>query len=213
MQVLKATTNTEVESPGPNAAEGASSASGAVESPYKADVEAVDAVLAGNRERFTELIERYQSAVYAVALGFTKEPHRAEDLAQDVFVQAFSMLKQLREKERFLPWLLQIARNKAMRETKKAQGRREQAILEDQEPTPVQRPDSEQERTAGVIGMIEQLPETYRDVLRMKYQQGLSCKEIAKHEGVAIGTITSRLTRAVSILRTALGGKGGRTKE
>lgn len=212
MQVLKATTNTEVKSPEPLAAGGALSPDAGA-SPYKADVDAIDAVLAGNRERFSELIERYQTAVYATALGFTKEPHRAEDLAQEVFVQAFSMLKQLREKERFLPWLLQIARNKAMRETKKSAGRREQAILEDQEPSPARHLENEQERTAGVLSLIEQLPEAYRDVLRMKYQQGLSCKEIAQHEGVAIGTITSRLTRAVSILRTALGGKGGRTKE
>lgn len=207
MEVLDGTANTASTST-PDAPQAAPLAS-----PYKEDVAAIDAVLAGDRERFSELIERYKTAVYAVALGFTKEPHRAEDLSQEVFVQAFSALKQLREKERFLPWLLQITRNKALRETKRNPGRREQPMLEDADPPAPKKDEKEQERNANVIGMIEQLPETYREVLRMKYQQGLSCKEIAKQEGVAIGTITSRLTRAVAILRTALGGQGGRAKE
>lgn len=171
---------------------------------FAADAACVRAVLAGQRERFEELVGRYQNVVYAVALGYMKDAQRAEDLSQEVFINAFANLAQLREPERFLPWLLQIARNRSYREAHKAATRPEQALSEAHEPAA---PGANQDvqRAANVLALVEELPEPYRGTLLMKYRQGLSCKEIAESEGVPIGTITSRLTRALAVLRTALG--------
>ena len=171
---------------------------------YRADAEAVLAVLSGQRERFTELVERYQAAVYSVALGYVRDAHRAEDLAQEIFAGAFTNLAQLREPERFFPWLLQSARNRASRESQRASARPEQALADGLDPA-APGADPELARAAEVFALVEQLPEPYRETLLMKYRLGLSCKEIAARERVPIGTITSRLTRALAVLRSALG--------
>ena len=171
---------------------------------YRADADAVRAVLGGQRERFAELVERYQAAVYSVALGYLRDAHRAEDLAQEIFTAAFINLDQLREPERFFPWLLQCARNRTSREVQRAAARPEQPLYAVLEPIA---PGADQDlaRAAAVFALVEQLPEPYRETLLLKYRQDLTCKEIAARERVPIGTITSRLTRALAILRTALG--------
>lgn len=169
----------------------------------EADAACVREVLAGRRERFEELVRRYQRVVYGVVLAYVREPHLAEDVAQEVFVSAFTALGQLREPGRFLPWLLQIARHRAGREYKKTALRAEQPLEGRSEPA---RPESGEDaaRAAGVLALVEELPEPYRETLLRKYQMGLSCKEIARLEAVPIGTITSRLTRALAVLRSAL---------
>ncbi|MCZ7645212.1 MAG: sigma-70 family RNA polymerase sigma factor [Planctomycetota bacterium] len=168
------------------------------------DAACIRAVLAGKRERFEELVLRYQSAVMGVVYPYVREAHRAEDLAQEVFVNAFSALGQLREQERFLPWLLQIARHRASREARRNASRPETALHPEVD-VPEPEPNTDGQRAAEVLALVEELPEPYRMTMLLKYQQGLSCKKIAALENVPIGTITSRLTRALSILRTAMG--------
>lgn len=167
------------------------------------------AVLAGQRERFGELAERYKDAVVAVARGYVRDRHAAEDLAQEVFLKAFSALGQLREPRLFLPWLLQIARHSA---AQAAQRRERQQGLNLRPLTgteavaaPVE---PEEERLFKVLSLVEQLPEPYRQTILLKYQGRRSCKEIAAAEDVAVGTVTSRLTRALAMLREALKDSG-----
>jgi len=176
---------------------------------FIADEICIRAILAGERERFAELIERYQGAVFNVALSYSKDAHHAEDLAQEIFVNAFTNLAQLREPRAFLPWLLQIARNRAARQRSKEQARPEKPLLPEVDPA-APLPDMDAQRAAGVLELVEELGEPYRGTLLMKYHAGLSCKEIAKREGVPVGTITSRLTRALAFLRTALGTESNR---
>ncbi len=168
-----------------------------------ADARCVADVLAGKRERFEELIERYQDAVVAVVRGYVKDHHAAEDVAQDVFVNAYTALAQLRQPNLFFPWLLQIARHRAAQSGRKISRQSVERPLTDDEHIPKDVP-QESERAGQVMGAVEQLPEPYRNIIILKYERGLSCKEIAEQENVPIGTITSRLTRALMMLRTGL---------
>lgn len=163
-------------------------------------------VLAGKRERFGELVEQYQGVVFSVILGHVRDAHRAEDLAQEVFLSAYAALRQLSSGRRFLPWVLEIARNRALREGRRRAARPEWTggVLPEQ----AQQAESDvSARVSTVLAMVEELPEPARETLLLKYRQGLSCREIAEREGVPLGTITSRLSRALDTLRTALGVK------
>lgn len=167
------------------------------------DARCVAAVLKGERERFTELIERYQNAVLAVLRGYIRDPHDAEDAAQEVFTNAYSSLAQLRDARLFFSWLLQIARHHAQRSAQRRQKSDKNRPLSGEEPARAER-EQTHERSPAVMEEIEKLPEPYRSTIILKYERKLSCREIAQDQGVAIGTITSRLTRALMMLREAL---------
>lgn len=173
----------------------------------EADAACIAAVLSGQRDRFTELIERYQDPVYAVVLGYVRNRHAAEDVAQDVFLNAYTALASLRDPNYFYPWLLQIARHRAAQVHRRTDRRPDDTALHGQEVIQEQ-DDGPSLRLTEVMASVEQLPEPYRETVLLKYERNLSCKQIAEKEGVAVGTITSRLTRALSLLRTALTGKG-----
>jgi RNA polymerase sigma-70 factor, ECF subfamily len=165
----------------------------------QADASCIAAIVKGDRQRFTELVERYQRLVYVVVRGYTADTHAAEDAAQEVFVTAFKNLQTLRDPGQFQPWLLQIARHSAARSGRKEDRRidREALVTDAAAPEP-------SAPRVSIVSKLEELPEPYRSTLLKKYVQEQSCKEIAADEGVKIGTITSRLARGLEMLRTAL---------
>ncbi|MFH0937943.1 MAG: sigma-70 family RNA polymerase sigma factor [Planctomycetota bacterium] len=169
----------------------------------EADARCIAEVLAGNRQRFSELIERYQDAVMLIARAYARDSHTAEDVAQEVFIQAFTALASLRDPTLFFPWLQQIARHRAARANDLNDKRPDRYPLTDQT-APVTEEQTTHERVVHVWSQVEQLPEPYRRTVLLKYKCNLSCKEIAEREGVAISTITSRLTRGLIILRNVL---------
>jgi RNA polymerase sigma-70 factor (ECF subfamily) len=169
----------------------------------EADARCIAEVLAGNRQSFSELIERYQDAVTPIVRAYVHDPHAAEDVAQEIFIKAFTALATLRDPALFYPWLQQIARNSAVQAGVRGDKRPDRFPLADKAaPEPEEQP--AHARTAHVLSQVEQLPEPYRRTVLLKYERNLSCKEIAGREGVAISTITSRLTRGLLMLRTAL---------
>jgi RNA polymerase sigma-70 factor, ECF subfamily len=181
----------------------ASSEAGPAVSRPQFDAQCIAKILAGDRQRFAELVERYQDAVCATVRGVIRDPHLAEDVAQDAFVLAFTQLPTLRDPQTFHAWLLQIARHRAVQASIRAGKRPDQSALTGTEVLLNQESGS-QDRITGVLASVEQLPEPYRGTVLLKYQQGLSCKQIAEREKVAVSTITSRLTRGLAMLRTAL---------
>ena len=170
-----------------------------------ADAACISEVLAGKRERFSELIERYQMAVVAVVRGYVKDAHHVEDVAQEIFINAFTALPQLRDPKFFFPWLLQIARHRAIHAVRRDDRRAAPQPLTGLEVKPVA-DDPVHEKLSAVLKHVEQLPEPYRHTVLLKYERDMSCKEIADQEGVAVGTITSRLTRALVMLRETIAG-------
>jgi RNA polymerase sigma-70 factor (ECF subfamily) len=172
-----------------------------------ADALCIRDVLAGQRERFSELIERYQHAVLSVVRGYVRDSHAAEDVAQDIFVLAFTSLNQVRDPKAFFPWLLQVARHHAVKVGKGATERPTVPLSGSE--VAVDKGSIDDSKVSAVLAAIEQLPEPYRHTLLLKYEANLSCKEIARRDGVSVGTITSRLTRAMAELRLALTGNKG----
>ena len=77
-------------------------------------VQLVRSAQAGCRKSFGELFERFYATVFAVTLKFSRNRHTAEELCQDVFIQAMEKLGQLRQPECFGAWLRSIARRKAI---------------------------------------------------------------------------------------------------
>jgi RNA polymerase sigma-70 factor, ECF subfamily len=77
------------------------------------DTELVTAVLANDHDAFDTLVQRYERAVFAVAVDILRDHHAAQDTAQEVFVQAYQKLGTLRNGSAFGTWILTITRHMA----------------------------------------------------------------------------------------------------
>ena len=73
----------------------------------------VEKVLAGDRDLFGDLVERYTGLVHGILLEKIRRPDEVEDLVQDTFAQAYEQLATLREPAKFGPWIGRIAANMA----------------------------------------------------------------------------------------------------
>ncbi|MEU6843583.1 RNA polymerase sigma factor [Streptomyces sp. NPDC046716] len=165
-------------------------------------------------EQFAALFDRYADAVHHYAarrLG----PEAAEDLTAETFTTAF------KQRHRYdpdrsgdaRPWLFGIATNLVGRH-RRAEARRFKALS--RLPEPVQHEEPVADRAvsrAGAHGLrrelaaaLAALPARQRDVVLLVAWTDLSYEEAAEALGVPVGTIRSRLSRARSALREALGG-------
>src|SRR5690349_15401959 len=79
------------------------------------DAELVGGCLAGDREVFGLIVERYQRLLCSLAYSRTGSLDESEDLAQEAFVEAWRQLHTLREPEKLRPWLCGILRHKVSR--------------------------------------------------------------------------------------------------
>lgn len=68
----------------------------------------VQAVLAGQKEKFTQIVDEHKSLVYSILLRMTDDHEEANDLAQEVFVKVYRQLKQFKAKSKLSTWIYKI---------------------------------------------------------------------------------------------------------
>ena len=154
----------------------------------------------GCPDHFRLLGQRYQRPLFAYLSSRLGNQSEAEEAAQESFVRAFLSLKKLRKPESFYAWLLGIA-GRVLKEQFRAVERRQKdrAVAET---LLAENPSSEPEYPLEEV--IAVLPESYRQVILMRYYEGLSCQEVATRLGMPLGTVTKTLSRAYALLRQAL---------
>ena len=157
----------------------------------KLQTELVEAALAGDIDSFGQLARRYYASMVAIAYAILADHQLAEDAAQEAFARALTNLSKLRKPDKFAPWLAQICRNVA-KDMVAAKSR--QINTEDSCRAPDRnRPNDSVE---AVRRAIEQLPFRAREVIVLRYYNGLSYEEISSVLGISKPTINGRLTRA-----------------
>lgn len=159
----------------------------------------------GDSLAIERLIELYQDAIYSMAVSFTRDPHQAEDLAQDAWIKILRGLPKFRHDSKFSTWLYRITMNTFLNATRAV--KREQEVVGslagDAEPAGP-RLDSALDVHEAVRG----LPEEFRSVVLLRYVADLSYKEIASVLELPLGTVQSRLKRALDKLEASLGPQG-----
>jgi RNA polymerase sigma-70 factor (ECF subfamily) len=168
------------------------------------DGEYVESARNGCPEHFRVLVQRYQKALFAFLSGRINNPLDAEEAAQESFVRAFLSLKALRKPESFYSWLLGIAGRVAKEQFRSAAHRvRDREAAEEMMANAADLPEEYPLEEA-----IAALPESYRQVILLRYYEGLSCQEISARLGTPLGTITKSLSRAYALLRQELQARG-----
>jgi RNA polymerase sigma-70 factor (ECF subfamily) len=181
------------------------------------DEELVRSVLAGDRERFATLVERYQGRLINYLYRLVRNLDEAHDLAQEVFVRVYQALDRFDPQYRFSTWLFRVAQNAAIDVIRKRRFRL----------VPLSRPDDDggegsweieleaggpgaletletEERGARVRAAIEGLPWEYRELILLRHYGELAYEEIAEAKGMPLGTVKNKLFRARQMLKGVL---------
>lgn len=167
--------------------------------------------LEGDPQAFAALMERWQLPIQRLCVRMTGDLHRAEDLAQEVFVRLFARRSQYETTGRFSTFLWRIALNLCYDELRRIKRRREESLgLREDCETPdgdVRVPDDaagENERAEIVRQALLQLSEPYRVVVVLRHYEGLKFREIAELLDIPEGTVKSRMAEALSQLHNLL---------
>lgn len=157
----------------------------------KMQTELVEAAVAGNIDSFGQLARRYYASMVAIAYSILADHQFAEDAAQEAFARALLNLSKLRKPDKFAPWLAQICRNVA-KDMVAAKAR----PINPRDLSGAPDSNSPDDSIEMVRRSIEKLPFSAREVIVLRYYDGLSYEEIASVLGISRATINGRLTRA-----------------
>ena len=161
----------------------------------------IERVLKGNTDAFGLLVEKYHSAVYALTFHLLRNFDDAQDITQDVFIEAFQSLEQLRDSSKFAAWLRGITVNlckmwmRRHRETVSLEEIEDDWPAHNSASTPAEECENKELRHA-VMKAINALSEKNRLVMTLYYMDGLSYKEIATFLDVPVTTVEGRMFRA-----------------
>jgi len=159
--------------------------------PERSEIHLIEAAIDGDIESFGELCRRYYPAIAAIAYAVLSDHQLAEDAAQESFARALVRIKSLKERAKFAPWLAAICRNvaKDMIATKAKQ-------ISTQDISQVNEVENHDENDREIRRAIEQLPEPAKDLVVLRYYDGLSYEQIGSVLGISKASINGRLTRA-----------------
>lgn len=171
------------------------------------DEQLIDDILKGNQQKFRELIQRYQTKVFAVALKVSNNQRDAEDIVQEVFLQLYRSLEKFNSESSFSTWIYRITMNKAIdykRKQKKLtidETDNQYLSLPDRntltpEETLIKNLDKE-----VLHSYLHELPKDYRIVIDLYYFEELTYREISLKLNVAVKTVESRLYRAKRLIK------------
>jgi RNA polymerase sigma-70 factor (ECF subfamily) len=165
-------------------------------------VSLIERVAAGDQSALNALYDRYAGLVNGLALRILRDPSDAEDVVQDVFVQAW------RQADRFDPsrgspeaWICTLARTRALDRLRRRVSRREEPA----EAAPGTTATPRNVEILAVRKALDELSANQRRALELAYYEGLTQSEIAERLGEPLGTVKTRIRTAMIRLRDALG--------
>lgn len=151
----------------------------------------VEQAIQGNGESFTELCRRYYGPMVAIGHAILGDRHLAEDAAQEALAKAAVRLPRLRDTDQFGRWVAAICRNEAR---DLARTRRRPRI--DEVPAAEEDPARTNETAEAVKAALSQLPSAAREVVFLRFYDGLSYDQISAVLGISEQAINGRLRRA-----------------
>jgi len=187
---------------------------------HRSDEDLFGMYLEGDREAFATIVQRYADELVQFLTKLTGTRAAAEDVFQETFLQIHQSAGTFDTSRRFRPWLYTIAVNKG-RDYHRRNARRKAASLsatidsggEGQSFADLLDSGIEQpwegmmttEDRAQVKGVVDALPENFREILLLSYYQKMSYTQISETLEIPLGTVKSRLHSAVAAFGRSIG--------
>jgi RNA polymerase sigma-70 factor (ECF subfamily) len=162
-------------------------------------------------QALAELYDRYGRLVYSLILRVVRDGGIAEDLVQETFLRVWNRVHGFdAEKGAIGPWLLAVARNRAIDYLRSASGRERNALEFEETDHPALYTDMEHDILTSdsarmVKAAVEKLSPQHRQVIELAYFEGLSQTEMAERMNQPLGTVKTWVRAALKNLRNDLG--------
>lgn len=168
------------------------------------DAELVARAAAGHADSIGELFDRHAGRMKSLALRILRVGDEAEDVVQEVFVQAWQQAHRFdAQRGNVLAWLSIMTRSRSLDRWRRRTTRRESAVSEAHELEAPRPADNMAEGWAALTALGD-LPEEQRQLLELAYWEGLSQSEIATRLGLPLGTVKTRMRIGLKTLREKL---------
>jgi RNA polymerase sigma-70 factor (ECF subfamily) len=158
---------------------------------------------AGDELAWEAFVRHYQARIFGLACTYVSDRGEAADLAQEIFVRLFETRDRWADGDQFVPWMFQVARNRAVDFLRRHNARRPPLAVPAEEAMLASEPSDGPEAQAigrsrhGLLrAALARLSALSREVLILREIQGLSVEETARILGVPSGTVKSRANRA-----------------
>jgi RNA polymerase sigma-70 factor (ECF subfamily) len=172
---------------------------------------------AGDTLAFSELVRRYRKRIFALALHLTSSASDADDIAQDVFLQAYRALDTFEGRSEFFTWVYRMAVNRSLNK-RRDRGRRGEVDLDDPRIDFAVAVDARgnpaleaelRQTYAILLRALDALPTAMRTSVVLVALQGMSHGEVAVVQKCPVGTIAWHMHEARKQLHTALAAHAG----
>ncbi len=173
-----------------------------MESSSKEHINAVRAVLAGQKERFSEIIDDHKNLVYSILLRMTDDHEEANDLAQEVFVKVYAQLKQFKGKSKLSTWIYKIAYFHGLSHLRK----KKRWVGEEYYSDETSEDDVESDIALGemkghISECIDQLKPLERTAITLFYLDELSVKDVSEIMNISESYVKVTVHRAKNNLK------------
>ncbi len=183
------------------------------------DSRLIQAIQEGDKSHFSQLVQRYERALFNFGIRMCGEPQDAEDLVQETFLNVFKYLKGFRRETKFKNWMYRIAASVCIKKRRKSKFAPDQelsldqfmpadeASVERQIPSWAAQPIDQilnEELNRHLRSAILDLPDKYRLVLVLRDVEGFSTEETAQILELSTTNVKVRLHRARLFLKDKL---------
>jgi RNA polymerase sigma-70 factor (ECF subfamily) len=154
----------------------------------------------GNRDAFAEIVNRRQDWIRNLMRRCCRDPALADDLAQQVFLQAWRSLRQLDDASRFGPWVKRIAINAWLQHKRRNDPLRDAAASDEAQAAARETPALAMDLDRALSALADDV----RLCIVLAYHERMTHAEIADFTGLPAGTVKSHIRRGSARLQEAL---------
>lgn len=158
-----------------------------------------------SRQGFDYLYKQYAGALYGIVCRVIADEETARDVLQEVFVKIWNNIDKFdAAKGRLYTWMLNLARNTAIDKLRSKGEKMQGKIQTGEDVVYKQEQQLRTEQTTDTIGLkaiVAEMQPEYKTIVELAYFKGYTLDEISKAMDIPLGTVKTRMRKAISMLR------------